>query len=70
VHKPDLNNKMKNFYLELPMIINECKNTFYPNYGCWIEHFFCKYLYQNGINIEKSCLDGVLLDKINKFKYL
>lgn len=61
VHTPTLNDKMKNFYNELPTIINECKNTFYPNYGCWIEHFFCKYLFQNDITIEKSCVDGVFI---------
>ena len=41
-HKMDLLLKMKNFYTNLHNIINDCKTTFYPEYGCWIEHFFCK----------------------------
>jgi hypothetical protein len=60
-HKMDLLLKMKNFYTNLPNIINECKTTFYPEYGCWIEHFFCKYLVENNIIIEKSILDGVFI---------
>jgi hypothetical protein len=60
-HKMDLLLKMKDFYNKLPDIINECKTTFYPEYGCWIEHFFCKYLVQNNIIIEKSILDGVFI---------
>lgn len=60
-HKMDLIIKMKNFYTCMPNIINDCKNTFYPEYGCWIEHFFCKYLVENNIIIEKSILDGVFI---------
>jgi len=60
-HKMDLLLTMKNFYTNLPKIINDCKTTFYPEYGCWIEHFFCKYLLENNIIIEKSILDGVFI---------
>jgi len=60
-HKMDLLLTMKNFYTNLPKIINDCKTTFYPEYGCWIEHFFCKYLVENNIIIEKSILDGVFI---------
>lgn len=60
-HKPDLIKKMKSYYESLPNIINSCKQNFYPEYGCWIEHFLCKFLVENNINIEKSCLDGVFI---------
>jgi hypothetical protein len=60
-HKMDLIIKMKNFYTCMPNIINDCKNTFYPEYGCWIEHFFCKYLVENNIIIEESILNGVFI---------
>lgn len=60
-HKPDLIEKMKSFYESLPNIVNSCKKNFYPEYGCWIEDFFCKFLVENNINIEKSCLDGVFI---------
>ena len=60
-HKMDLIQKMKSFYEKLPDIINDCKKTFYPEYGCWIEHFFGKFLVENNIIIEKSNLDGVFI---------
>jgi len=62
-HNQELILKLKEFYLKLPYIINNCKDTFYPDFGCWIEHFFCKYIVENNIDIKKSCLDGVFIRK-------
>jgi hypothetical protein len=60
-HKADLIEKMKLFYIDMPNIINKCKDVFYPEYGCWIEHFLCNYIIQNNINIKRSCLKGVFV---------
>jgi len=63
-HKADLIERMKLFYIEMPNIINKCKDIFFPEYGCWIEHFFCNYIVQNNINIKRSCLNGIFVRQI------
>ena len=63
-HKTDLIERMKLFYIEMPNIINRCKDIFFPEYGCWIEHFFCNYIVQNNINIKRSCLNGFFVRQI------
>lgn len=60
-HKPDLIERMKLFYIELPNVINKCSKLFFPWHGCWIEHFFCNYIVDNNIKIKKSCLNGLFI---------
>jgi len=57
-HNMSLIPTMKNFYEELPNIISNCFERFWPFYGCWIEHFFCNYLFSNNIIIKRSVLSG------------
>lgn len=55
-HGPDLIDKLKNFYLELPNIINNSIINCFPLTGAGIEHYFSIYLFNNNINIKKSCM--------------
>tara|TARA_Y100000389_G_scaffold202678_1_gene248692 strand:+ start:47 stop:442 length:396 start_codon:yes stop_codon:yes gene_type:complete len=61
IHNNSLVNTLTKFYKELPSIIDDTLNTFYPNYGCWIEHFFTKFLINHNIKIRRSILSGIFI---------
>ena len=52
---------MKHFYINLPHIIQHSLKTFWPCHGCWIEHFFAKYLIKNNFKIKRSILSGTFI---------
>jgi hypothetical protein len=66
-HNMEQISMMKNFYIELPSIIQDCINTFYPIDGCGIEHFFARYLHKNNCTIKLSKLAGIFVR--NKLQY-
>ena len=51
VHGKDLIDIMHSYYENLPYIINHSKETAFPYRGCNQEHWLCKYLYENNINM-------------------
>jgi hypothetical protein len=53
-HDFDLINILKNFYINMPNILNNCIDK-WPSSGAWIEHFFYIYIVEiNKINIKQS----------------
>ena len=60
-HHTDIIHIMRDFYLNLPFIIQDSFNTFWPCYGGWIEHFFAKYLFKNNLIIKRSILNGIFI---------
>lgn len=53
-HDFDLINIIKNFYINIPNILNNCIEK-WPSSGAWIEHFFYIYIVEiNKINIKQS----------------
>lgn len=60
-HHKDKISIMKNFYIKLPYIIQNSLKTFWPCHGCWIEHFFAKYLFDNNLKIKRSILNGIYI---------
>jgi hypothetical protein len=65
-HNMSLLSTMKNFYKKLPIIINNSFDNFWPCHGCWIEHFFANYLFNENIVIKRSVLSGIFIREIVK----
>jgi hypothetical protein len=51
VHGSDLIDIMHSCYEKLPVIINHSKETCFPYRGCNQEHWLCKYLHENNVNM-------------------
>ena len=63
-HNIEKINIMKNFYIELPYIIQDSLNNFLPCHGCWIEHLFVNYVLRTDFNIKRSILSGVFIREL------
>lgn len=61
VHHQNNIEEMKLFYKFLPYIIQNSINNFWPCHGCWIEHFFAVYLFNQNITIKRSLLNGIYI---------
>jgi hypothetical protein len=68
IHDKNLIDTMKNFYIYLPRIIKNSFKSFWPCYGCWIEHFFAYYLKKKEIIIKKNKMSGIFIREIMENK--
>ena len=63
-HGPDLIDRFAGFYDEMPGLLLECTQSFFPDRGCLIEHVFYKFVFKYRFTLKKSCLIGIFVREL------
>jgi hypothetical protein len=63
-HGHDLIDQFAGFYDEMPGLLLDCTQTFFPDRGCLIEHMFYKFTFKYRFTVKKSGLVGIFVREL------
>jgi hypothetical protein len=63
-HGHDLIDCVAGFYDEMPSLLLDCTQTFFPDRGCLMEHLFYKFTFKHRFTLGKSVLTGVVIREL------